>query len=73
MIYNLRYKIESNEITEQELHQIMDNELIKPENEMDTEIIDLCASALCKIYNIVLNEIPMYKPWEHESNNKNTQ
>lgn len=67
MIYNLRYKIESNEITEQELHQIMDNELIKPENEMDTEIIDLCASALCKIYDIELKEIPMYKPWEHES------
>lgn len=73
MIYNLRNRIESNEITEKELHQIIDNELIKPENEMNTDIIDMCADALCKIYNIEIKETPIYKPWEHESNNKNTQ
>jgi hypothetical protein len=48
------------------LHQCIDDELIKPESEMDTEVIDLCASALCKLYGIEFKEIPMYKPWEEE-------
>ena len=66
VIENLLSKLESNDITEKELQQCLDDELIKPESEMDTELIDLCASALCKLYGIEIKETPMYKPWEEE-------
>lgn len=64
VIENLLSKLESDDITEEELQQCLDEELIKPESKMDTELIDLCASALCKLYGIEIKEIPMYKPWE---------
>ena len=66
MIENLLSKSESDDIMEEELHRCIDDELIKPESEMDTELIDLCASALCKLYGIEIKETPMYKPWEEE-------
>ena len=66
VIENLLSKLESGDITEEELHQCIDYEISKPESEMDTELIDLCTSTLCKLYGIEYKEIPMYKPWEEE-------
>ena len=66
IIEKLLSKSESDDITEEELHRCIDDELIKPESEMDTELIDLCTSTLCKLYGIEFKEIPMYKPWEEE-------
>lgn len=66
IIEKLLSKLESDDITEEELHQCIYYEISKPESEMDTELIDLCASALCKLYGIEFKEIPMYKPWEEE-------
>ena len=66
MIEYLLSKLESNDITEEELHQCIDYEISKPESEMDTELIDLCTSTLCKLYGIEIKETPMYKPWEEE-------
>lgn len=66
VIENLLSKLEPDDITEEELQRCIDDELIKPESEMDTELIDLCSSALCKLYGIEIKEIPMYKPWEEE-------
>ena len=63
IIENLLSKSESDDITEEELQRCIDDELIKPESEMDTELIDLCSSALCKLYGIEIKEIPMYEPW----------
>ena len=66
IIEKLLSKSESDDITEEELHQCIDYEISKPESEMDTELIDLCTSTLCKLYGIEFKEIPMYKPWEEE-------
>lgn len=66
MIEYLLSKLESNDITEEELHQCIDYEISKPESEMNTDLIDLCTSTLCKLYGIEFKEIPMYKPWEEE-------
>lgn len=66
IIEKLLSKSESDDITEEELHQCIDYEISKPESEMDTKLIDLCTSTLCKLYGIEFKEIPMYKPWEEE-------
>ena len=66
VIENLHSKLYSDDITEEELHLCIDYEISKPESEMDTELIDLCTSTLCKLYGIEFKEIPMYKPWEEE-------
>ena len=66
IIEKLLSKSESDDITEEELHQCIDYEISKPESEMDTELIDLCTSTLCKLYGIEIKETPMYKPWEEE-------
>ena len=66
MIEYLLSKLESNDITEEELHQCIDYEISKPESEMNTDLIDLCTSTLCKLYGIEVKETPMYKPWEEE-------
>ena len=66
MIENLLSKLESDDITEEELHQCIDYEISKPESEMNTDLIDLCTATLCKLYGIEFKEIPMYKPWEEE-------
>ena len=66
IIEKLLSKLEFGDITEEELHQCIDYEISKPESEMDTELIDLCTSTLCKLYGIEFKEIPMYKPWEEE-------
>ena len=66
IIENLLSKSESDDITEEELHQCIDYEISKPESEMNTDLIDLCTSTLCKLYGIEIKETPMYKPWEGE-------
>lgn len=48
---------------------LMDAEVEKPEEEMDTELIDMCAVILAKAYNPGYKEEPpaeMYRPWEDE-------
>ena len=50
VIENLLSKLESGDITEEKLHRFIDYEISKPESEMDTELIDLCTSTLCKLY-----------------------
>ena len=64
IIDKLLSKLESGDITEEKLHQCIDYEISKPESEMNTDLIDLCTSTLCKLYDIEFKEIPMYKPWE---------
>ena len=66
VIENLLSKLESGDITEEKLHRCIDYEISKPESEMNTDLIDLCTSTLCKLYGIEFKEIPMYKPWEEE-------
>lgn len=56
VIENLLSKSESEDIMEEKLHRCIDDELIKPESEMDTELIDLCTSTLCKLYGIEFKE-----------------
>ena len=71
IIEKLLSKLESGDITEEELHQCIDYEISKPESEMNTDLIDLCAAALCECYGVEqkeASEIPMYKPWEEEKN-----
>ena len=54
-------------ITIADLYRIMDLELEKPENEMNTDLIDLCSSIICKHLGITFDDKPpMFKPWEAE-------
>lgn len=60
----------SMEMTLQEIEEMMDEEIEKPEEEMDTELIDMCASILAKAYNPdYKNEKPaeMFRPWEMDA------
>ena len=55
-----------------EVEALMDAEVAKPEDEMDTELVDMCASILAKAYNPGFEEgkpAEMYRPWEVENNN----
>ena len=57
-------------LTAKEIEEIMDVETAKPEEEMDTELVDLCATALVQKYYPELKnepEIPMFCPWEAET------
>lgn len=57
-------------LTAKEIEEIMDAETAKPEEEMDTELVDLCATALVQKYYPELQnepEIPMFCPWEEET------
>ncbi len=57
-------------LTLKEIEEIMDAETAKPEEEMDTELVDLCATALAQKYYPELKnepEIPMFCPWEEET------
>ncbi len=57
-------------LTAKEIEEIMDAETAKPEEEMDTELVDLCATALVQKYYPELKnepEIPMFCPWEEET------
>lgn len=57
-------------LTAKEIEEIMDTETAKPEEEMDTELVDLCATALVQKYYPKLKnepEIPMFCPWEEET------
>ena len=58
------------EFTLEELEALMDSEAEKPEEEMDTELIDMCAAALAKAHNPDFKEgkpSEMYRPWESEN------
>ena len=53
-----------------EVEVLMDAEIEKPEAEMDTELVDMCAAILAKAYNPGFVEgkpSEMYRPWEHEN------
>lgn len=50
-----------------EVEALMDAEVEKPEAEMDTELVDMCAAILAKAYNPGFEEgkpAQMYRPWE---------
>lgn len=52
-----------------EVEALMDAEVEKPEAEMDTELVDMCAAILAKAYNPGFVEgkpSEMYRPWEDE-------
>lgn len=52
-----------------EVEALMDAEVEKPEAEMDTELVDMCAAILAKAYNPGFEEgkpSEMYRPWEDE-------
>lgn len=52
-----------------EIEVLMDAEVEKPEAEMDTELVDMCAAILAKAYNPGFEEgkpAQMYRPWEDE-------
>lgn len=52
-----------------EVEALMDAEVEKPEAEMDTELVDMCAVILAKAYNPGFEEgkpAQMYRPWEDE-------
>ncbi len=58
------------ELTLEEIEAMMDAETEKPMDEMDTELIDLCAAVLAKAYNPEFKEyeLPeMYRPWEDKN------
>ena len=60
----------STELDLAEVEAFMDSEIEKPEDEMDPELIDMCATVLAKAYNSGFNkdEQPeMYRPWEEKS------
>ncbi len=60
--------------TLKEIEELMDSEVEKPEEEMDTELVDMCAEILAKAYNPGFNaEKPaeMYRPWEAENKAEN--
>ncbi len=62
----------SMEFTLEEVEALMDSEVEKPEDEMDTEFVDLCAAVLAKAYNPDFKEekpAEMYRPWEAENKN----
>ncbi len=55
-----------------EVEALMDAEVEKPEAEMDTEFVDMCAAILAKAYNPGFEEgkpAQMYRPWEAENKN----
>ena len=55
----------SMQLTVADVYQIMDEELERPEDEMDTELVDICSEALCRHFGLNLDEKPpIYKPWE---------
>ena len=60
----------SMEFTLAEIEELMNSEVEKPEDEMDTELVDMCAEILAKAYNPDFKaEKPaqIYRPWEHEA------
>jgi len=59
----------SPELPLEEIEALMDSEVEKPQDEMDTELVDMCAAILAKAYNPgYKDEKPaeMYRPWEDE-------
>ena len=54
--------------TYEEIEALMDSEVEKSEEEMDTELVAMCSDILAKKYcPEILEEkdIPIYRPWEH--------
>jgi len=65
-----RLKNEGHMLTLEKIEYIMESEVEKPVEEMDTEIVDMCALILAKAYNPDYKEVKpkeMYRPWEHET------
>ncbi|MBQ3499048.1 MAG: hypothetical protein IJA87_07980 [Clostridia bacterium] len=59
------------ELTLEEIESLMNSEAEKSADEMDTELIDLCAAVLAKAYNPDFREekpSETYRPWEDEKN-----
>ncbi len=59
------------ELTLEEIEALMNSEAEKSADEMDTELIDLCAAVLAKAYNPDFREekpSETYRPWEDEKN-----
>ncbi len=59
----------SHELPLEEIEALMDSEVEKPQDEMDTELVDMCAAILAKAYNPGYKEEKpeeMYRPWEDE-------
>lgn len=57
-------------LTLEEIERIMDLEVAKPVDEMDTELVDMCASILAKAYNPGFEEekpTEIYRPWDKET------
>lgn len=53
-----------------EIEEMMEAEMMKPDGEMDTELVDMCANALEEKYNISPYENltePMFRPWDIEN------
>ncbi len=60
------------EFTLEEVEALMDSEVEKPEDEMDTELVDMCAAILAKAYNPDFKEgrpAEIYRPWEDKNKN----
>lgn len=56
-----------------EIEQLMNSEVEKPEEEMDTELVDMCASILAKAYNPDFQDekpAEMFRPWENNAEPK---
>ena len=65
----------SMEFTLEEIEELMDSEVEKPEDEMDTELVSMCAAILAKAYNPGFKEekpAEMFRPWEREEKAENT-
>ena len=57
--------------TYEEIEALMDSEVEKSEEEMDTELVAMCADILAKKYCPEIFEekdTPIYRPWEHMEN-----
>ncbi|MBR6618821.1 MAG: hypothetical protein IKK85_00585 [Clostridia bacterium] len=64
----------SMDFTLKEIEELMNSEVEKPEDEMDTELVDMCAEILANAYNPGFKaEKPaeMYRPWETENKAEN--
>ena len=57
------------ELPLEEIEALMDSEVEKSEEEMDTELVDMCAVILAKAFNPGFEEgkpAEIYRPWENE-------
>lgn len=63
-------KMTDGALTLEKIEHIMELEMAKPLEEMDTELVDMCSLILAKAYNPNFEEcksMEMYRPWENET------